>query len=315
MKNKKLYKEIGMIGDDIITEAENIKPIHKKLAWKKLGAMAACLCIVAVTTFAFLPNLFNTTKQHNWPIKRIPITQSTENGASIPEWEDLGISQQYSELIFKSKTYYGTIWKIDKDKLGSSVGTETLSGQDNYTEEIKHEDGTIYSIKDIATECAVAIKFNGDKDYYVYRNSSYKPNTLGQLIHDLDLHNNMSFGSVWYDYQKDNGEYATIEFVNLQNHIVWDMLLSDENTTNVKDFDSMQFNSIMSVSVNIPVLGYENISLSVTDNGYLTTNILDTGKAFYIGEDKVNTFVNYILKNCEGYEIVYADTEDVGEPE
>lgn len=315
MKTQKLYKEIGMIGDDIITEAENIKTIHKKLAWQKLAAMAACLCIVAVAAFAFLPNLFNTTKQHSWPIKRIPITQSTENGASIPKWEDLGISQQYSELIFESKTYYGTISKIDKDKLGGSVGTETLSGQDNYTEEIKHEDGTIYSIKDIATECAVAIKFNGDNDYYVYRNSDYKLNTLGQLIDDLDLHNNMSFGSVWYDYQKDNGEYATIEFVNLQNPIVWDMLLSDKSTTNVKDFDSMQFNSIMSVSVNIPVLGYENISLSVTDNGYLTTNILDTGKAFYIGEDKVNAFVDYVLKNCKGYEIVYVATEDVGEPE
>ena len=315
MKTKKLYEEIGMIGDDIINDVENMKHIHKKNSWYKFSAIAACLCIVVVSAFAFLPNFFNSKTHLNWPIKEMPTTQLTENTAPVPKWNDLGISQQYNQLTFENKTYYGTISKIDKDKLGGSIGDETLSGQDNYTDEIKYKDGTLYSINGIATKCAIAVQFNGDQDYYVYRNSGYKPATLGQFINDLNLRNNLSFGSVWYDHQKENGEYATIEFVNLENSVVWDMLLADESIRNVEDYDSMWFNSVMSVSVNIHLLGYEKISLSVTDNGYITTNILDTGKAFFIGEDKVKEFVDYVIENCDGYEIVYVDTEDIGEPE
>ena len=36
---------------------------------------------------------------------------------------------------------------------------------------------------------------------------------------------------------------------------------------------------------------------------------MDTGKTFYIGKDKVQEFVNYILDNYEGYKIVYVDAE------
>ena len=82
------------------------------------------------------------------------------------------------------------------------------------------------------------------------------------------------------------------------------MLLSDTTLENVYD-DREMYVSHMGISVDIPLLGYENISLSVTEEGYLTTNILDTGKAFYIGKDKVNAFVDYVLNHCEGVELVY----------
>jgi hypothetical protein len=47
----------------------------------------------------------------------------------------------------------------------------------------------------------------------------------------------------------------------------------------------------------VKTIGYRNISLSVDDRGYLQTNILDTGKSFYIGEDNVRAFVDYVLRN------------------
>ena len=39
----------------------------------------------------------------------------------------------------------------------------------------------------------------------------------------------------------------------------------------------------------------------------MLTNILDTGKGFYIGEDKVKEFLEYIKENYDGYKIVYVD--------
>ena len=59
---------------------------------------------------------------------------------------------------------------------------------------------------------------------------------------------------------------------------------------------------LISVSINIELLGYENISLTVTEDGYLTTNILDTGKAFFIGKEKAEEFYGYVRENCEGTE-------------
>ena len=57
------------------------------------------------------------------------------------------------------------------------------------------------------------------------------------------------------------------------------------------------------------MLGYENISLGVTENGYLTTNILNTGKAFFIGAEKAQMFMDYVIENCEGYDIIYIERD------
>ena len=64
------------------------------------------------------------------------------------------------------------------------------------------------------------------------------------------------------------------------------------------------------ISVNIPILGYKNISIDLSDTGYLQTNILDLGKNFYIGEEKVKDFLDYIKENYEGHKIDINFEED-----
>ena len=48
MKNEKLLNVIGKIDDDLISGAVSNTKTKKKTAWLKWGAMAACLCLVAV---------------------------------------------------------------------------------------------------------------------------------------------------------------------------------------------------------------------------------------------------------------------------
>ena len=89
------------------------------------------------------------------------------------------------------------------------------------------------------------------------------------------------------------------------------MLLSDRELKNVKDYDSMNFGKeLISVSINIELLGYENISLAVTDEGYVTTNILATGKAFYIGKEKAEEFYKYVTENCRRVKYEVRKPED-----
>ena len=89
------------------------------------------------------------------------------------------------------------------------------------------------------------------------------------------------------------------------------MLFDNSNLENIyKDtetfkYKSERFSQSIDISVDIPLLGRKNISVELTDKGYLITNILDTGKGFYIGENKVQEFLDYIKENYDGYRIVY----------
>ena len=129
---------------------------------------------------------------------------------------------------------------------------------------------------------------------------------------DLNLKEIISFGSIWYNHTYDAGEgvlgFDMIEFPDVDDDIIWQMLFSDTTLQNeFSDNNNNMYPALMSVSVDIPLLGYKNISAWVTETGYLVTNILETGKGFYIGEENVQKFVDYIIQNYEGFKIVYVD--------
>lgn len=312
MNSKQLLQAIGGIEDRYILEAdwENTKPGHtKKAVWVSISA-AACLCLLAAG------GVWWTQRDvPRWPIKELPAASVSSSAqelelAILRPWEELSVSEQYSSLSWNEADYSATSTKVESAELGDFLTAQTLTGVDPYTCEEHQTSGNIYNIEGISTACAVAVELEGDEAFYVYRNSDYRPGTLGQMMDDLSLDANLCIGSAWYLYQKQDGSLAMVEFVDLSRDTVFDMLLSDPSIQNVDHFDSMFFQDIMSVSISIPVLGYENISLSVTKEGYLTTNILDTGKAFYLGQDRVQAFVNAVLEHCQGYEIVQRVEED-----
>ena len=325
-KEERIIRILGQLPDSMLEEAlepvqsrkQNAKKRERfvRTFWMPVGIGAACLCLLAAGA-----GIWKNQSSSPWPVKKVPGANPgiyNENGEDSsnefleqPHWDDLSISSQYALLEWEGRSYNGTSAVVSQDKIDYVLGREVLSGQDVYAEVLHEREGDVFAVSGIAPQCAVAVELEGT--YYVYRTSEYVPDTLGDLIEDLNLHENIQFGSVWYEYQKKNGEYASIEFTDLPQNIVWEMLLRDETLANVEHYDQMQFSSIMSISVNIPLIGYENIALSVTEEGYVTTNILDTGKAFFIGAEKVQKFVDYVLENCQGYEIVYTGVEEIPE--
>lgn len=187
-----------------------------------------------------------------------------------------------------------------------------LTGHDTYTDTNYTKNATLYKIKTISQECAIAVQFEGTTEYYSYINAYYRPETLEEFINDLNLKEIISFGSIWYNHTYDAGEgvlgFDMIEFPEVDDDIIWQMLFSDTTLQNeFSDNNNNMYPALMSVSVDIPLLGYKNISAWVTETGYLVTNILETGKGFYIGEENVQKFVDYIIQNYEGFKIVYVD--------
>ena len=325
MNNKDLLRAIGDIDDRYLIEEKNrvktnnMVNIMKNL---KLKYVLAPICIVFIAVIGiYKSGIFTSkpdiaiSKKDGWIIKEVKTDKTTTSDTAIvPRWNEMSISQQFGEVEYTNNKYSSRIAKISKNNILKNIGNTTLTGYDTYTETTYSKKGDLYSIKGIAEKCAIAVKFEGDTDYYVYVNSYYRPKTLGEFIEVLNLKDNISFGTIYYNYwDKDSEENINVEFYDVDNAIIWNKLFSNLNLDNIYSdndigkYTSERFSQSISISVDIPLLGYKNISVSLTDKGYMLTNILDTGKGFYIGEDKVKEFLEYIKENYDGYKIVYVD--------
>ena len=350
MNEKDFLKILGKTDSKYIEEASpTLKPRKKRTHIVWLSA-AACIGSVIITAVAFHTGIFykpsdgyiytqkpsvgthesnktnsNTDKTDTkpnkdtdkipeqsakWPIKRVPAESSAEK-VPVPKWEDLTLAQKYPTVQINDMEFSGQNAKLTKQTVGRELADVTATGFIGEAE--KKADATAYAVIGIDERCAAAIKFDGSEEYYVYINSYYLPSTLGEFTDALSLEENIEFGAASYSYF-ENGAYKNIEFNDLDDSVIWDMLLSDRDAKSIDNYDSHDFTAEMTVGVSIPLLGYENIALSVTEDGYLITNILNTGKAFFIGKEKTEKFTDYVIDNCTGYEIVYvSDGEEIPE--
>lgn len=328
MNNRDLLKAIGDIDDKYLIEEKNrVKTKIKVNVMKnlKLKYILAPVCMLFIAVigiyksgiFISKPDI-SVSRENTWIIKEVKnVKKTNQDNTVVPRWEEMSISQQFEEVQYNNNVYSSKITKISKDNILKIIGNTTLIGYDTYTETTYSKRGDLYSIKDIDEKCAIAVKFEGEADYYVYVNSYYRPKTLGEFIEVLNLKEITSFGTIYYNYwDKDTEENINVEFYNVDNEIIWQKLFSNLNLENIYSdndtgkYTSERFSESIEISVDIPLLGYKNISVSLTDKGYLLTNILDTGKGFYIGEDKVKDFLQYIKENYNGYQIIHVDENE-----
>ena len=336
MNNKDLLKAIGDIDEKYLIEEPDIEETNRIASNNKVNIMKnlklkyilAPICIVFIAVIGlYKSGIFTSkpdiiiSKKDDWIIKEVQVDKkdTPTDTAVIPKWNEMSISQQFNEVEYNNSKYSSRITKISNNNILKNIGNATLTGYDTYTETTYNKKAELYSIKDIEEKCAIAIKFEGDTDYYVYVNSYYRPTTLGEFTKDLNLEEIISFGTIYYNYwDEDLQEDINVEFYGVDNKIIWQKLFNNKNLENIysdndtEKYTSERFSQSIGISVDIPLLGYKNISVSLTDKGYLLTNILDTGKGFYIGEDKVQEFLDYIKDNYNGYKIVYVDESGSG---
>ena len=336
MNNKDLLKAIGDIDEKYLIEETDIEETNRIASNNKVNIMKnlklkyilAPICIVFIAVIGlYKSGIFTSkpdiiiSKKDDWIIKEVQVDKkdTPTDTAVIPKWNEMSISQQFNEVEYNNSKYSSRITKISNNNILKNIGNATLTGYDTYTETTYNKKAELYSIKDIEEKCAIAIIFEGDTDYYVYVNSYYRPTTLGEFTKDLNLEEIISFGTIYYNYwDEDLQEDINVEFYGVDNKIIWQKLFNNKNLENIysdndtEKYTSERFSQSIGISVDIPLLGYKNISVSLTDKGYLLTNILDTGKGFYIGEDKVQEFLDYIKDNYNGYKIVYVDESGSG---
>lgn len=191
----------------------------------------------------------------------------------------LGFVMPYGESY-----YHSSKSRISDDRIGEFLGDinlNTINLFKGLDEEISVS-GKIYKITNISTDYALAVKYDTDGEYHLFVNINYLPETLGQMISDMDLKNEMEIVAARIDGQA----YA------IDSEKVWEYLLSEENA---QSFENGIHPSDYSVSVNVPILGKVRIVINIYADGHISTNI-PTGRApsFDIGKGNVDKFIEYV---------------------
>lgn len=327
MKKEDISKIVSDIDKAYIEEAAQI--VRKKSPVIKYALTAACVCI-AVAAAVFLGNSRFTdpktpekasdsdvqTQAQDTPLK-YPESGSPEimtdaalgqESVTAPYFVDLTTPMKYPEIKRDGIIYSTMSNELSADSLGEFLFTTEMLGYDSHNDITYTVNAEIYSIKDILDICAVAAKIDGESEYYVYVNSEYTPETLGDMINDLNLRENLSFGKAYSDYTADR-VFTSRTYEDFDDSAVWDMILSDTGVKNIS-YDRY-YDKIVGISVDIPLLGFRNISLGVTKDGYLITNIMHTQKCFFIGVDKAEAFGEYLEANVKYTEasVVYENPD------
>lgn len=324
MKKEKISEIISLTDDRFIEEAAVVtkKPRH---IFRYVG-LAACLAVAIIAGIVISQSDFVTP-----PPVLTEETTGTESGGGkntqeitpspeivtspaieivteaemmiSPKWEDRITSDKFPEVMLGETTYASQRTEIAAANIGSFISDAVMSGYDIYEDKTYTINAKVYSVKNISTDCAVAVKIGDENVYYVYVNVWYTPETLGDLIDAIDMKNTASFGKAYKNYTDyDKGEHINIIFADSDDSIVWNMILSDTDIKNI-EYDRFQ-DMLISLSVDIPLLGYKNISLGVSKDGYIVTNIMSTQKCFFIGTEKAEAFADYFSDNVASKEMV-----------
>ena len=310
MKDDMMRRAIVGIDDKLIEDADKTQVKNrKKLSWIKWGSIAAMFVLVVAMGVMILPGMLKDDNQSvmtDWPTKHVPKASDASEIAgpiTAETWSVTGNAGRYTDLQYSDIGYRTCAVAVNESYKGKSLGDGVVTGQDLFSLEMHEMNVEVYEITGVNPEIAVAIRFtepdqsvNGLKHVYAYMNIDYVPETLGDFINDLDLNEKLEIGLTgMYQHGSD-----TVMFENLAKEKVLELLSACSNVENSPNAETGE--KVLGISASW--LGM-NKSISLTKDGYLISNILETGKSFYIGTDKVNEFVEYVRNNCDGFIYVY----------
>ncbi len=228
--------------------------------------------------------------------------------AFVPQWDERSELDRFTELTYNGVQYVVS-GQTDASFFGEALGTAQTIGFDMYTDTQYKEEVSVFTIRDVLPACALGVRF-ADGVTAAYVNFDYTPASLGQFLNDAGLKTHLTFGKGYADYFDDENKYHSVEFDDFDDAAVWEMLLSETGTENNAAYEGFS-HRLCDIAVDIPALGIVNKALWVTEDGYLCTNILETGKFFFIGAEKTEAFAEYLYENVHHSDTVpFAASEE-----
>lgn len=216
---------------------------------------------------------------------------------AIPHWDEMTLTEQFSEFEYNGCNYFVLSAAVnDESRIGEKLGDVTLTGYDVYTDEEYSINAEIFDMTKFSDSYMNAIKYEGYEGYYPCENSDYHPADFQQLISDTNLKEEMTYGDIWYSYFDDDMNYYDITYHVDNSDVFWTELFDkagNPQAINAEDIPEGFFSDYDFNCESNTIRG----SIGISSEGYIISNIPATGSAFYIGEDIVRSFADYIDKN------------------
>ncbi len=325
MKEKKILEALNEIDDEFIEKSNpQIKKADKK-PYLKWITVAACLFLaigVGITVHhtnnirdggiiyaeTEKPTKETTTATsptgENEEFTEEAVTEIAIEGVYIPVdkdfWKNLSIDKKYNNVSYKNSEYYNNSTKITGAHIGEKIGKVTATGTDPYNNEKHTKEVTIYRIKTISDDCAVAVKFEESKDFFVYVNRFCNFENLGEIVEKLSLDKNLKVVTGFY---REN-DVSQIRYDNLDNSLVLNMLRNNKNLKALEEPDEILLSDILFEIQISPVASSAGNTISVSKKGYLLVNVFHTQHIFFIGKENAEKFVTSVTENYEGKKLV-----------
>lgn len=227
--------------------------------------------------------------------------------AIVPRWADMSDMERYVYLQYNGNEYSITMDKFDESELtflqnGKLYGFDEEHAEDCEGPVRRDMRCAFYKIKNVNENYMIAA-LTADGCYTAFRNHSYRPDTLGSYLEDIDFSNRCKLTTIRSEtYTTVNNELQTQYFEyrlpDLQQAV--EKLLA-ENSDAVPEINPPSV-----LDIYLIICGDDTFpTVRICEGGYVGV----LGKYFKIGEDKTESFMAYIEEN--GVEIRY---DSNGEP-
>ena len=293
------------------------------LSRSRIRLNTVLLLVLSLLVTCLLPACGKKEAALPWPEREIVFDFNPAGMVNQPEqiipWEELEIYDQFWRVELDGRSYDVLETPLPKERIGPELTPVVLKGHDSMAEfqgkeAVEHtHPAVLYAIEGISVQCAVAVEYEGESDLYPAYSSSYQPETLGQFIEDLSLKENLVLrGDGTYYHLPATADRVTAHVEGIDPAKVWELLSANPEAENNPDLiyfpgpDPLL--PLLEMGIDFPLFGIHRIVLTVCEDGYVTTNLLGTGKAFHIGEDHTQAFLDYVLAECDGYIPVYTHT-------
>lgn len=282
---------VGLIGDDLIAEAadrrKNEKLRRSKAHLIRWAAAAACLAVVAAVAAAAVLRPGQAPAAGSDGRYRQVTVHASETAIVWP-WAYRTAAERYRVLTADGVRYEGTVRAVSDTLVGDLIGTYTLSGSDGIDGKTYTVDAPVYRLSHVGQSRAVAVRLDGG--CYVFTAADHAPPaTLGELWAEADLPSAIALES----FSADGRTFAPGDVDR-----IWSILSGCRNAPFVGDDRPTADESLIAFTVSAEELGAERVSLSVTANGYLRTNVFAWDYRFLIGADAAKQIAEAAKENA-----------------
>ena len=304
MKANNIMDALNDVDYDMVEQALEERK-RTKQPWIKWTAVAAsAVLVIGVGVFALFgqsqtkdPGPVDTSTGRWTMDGRYRYQVSGETAVAWP-WDYKTPIERYPGVTLNDAAYTTRAQVIGEALLGKRLGTCTSTGYDVYTETSYPMEFEVRTIRGIDPEQLVAVDLEGTWVVFL-RDGLPIPATLGDWMDACSLQQSVSLER----FSTVEGYQTTGWYLAESDVTVWQVLSECRNAPGSTDDWSLGDRKHISFTVTSETLGVYKKVLSVTEDGYLLTNLMEYGYVFEIGEDAAGRIIKSVTEHCRETEM------------